>query len=248
MRFPTHRALRKQTQRAFTLVEMIGVLAIIAILASLLIPRVFQAIGDSKISNSASTCNSMKAAVNEFYGKYGKICDSKGLALDFDSEDNPSPVATIYENWDFKALLPEGFIEKPFSVRIGNGKIGYADAIPAQGDPENGGTAAVDAVEGSRLRVVKISSLDEDSTTADNGAYNLDGSSTTPLNDIEGALLVEAVIGGVEISDAKALSERIDGPALSAPDTITADSSGRVKYAYAANAETTTVYIYMAHK
>lgn len=233
MRFPTHRALRKQTQRAFTLVEMIGVLAIIAILASLLIPRVFQAIGDSKISNAASSCNSMKAAVNEFYGKYGKICDSKGANIAFDED------STVFENWDFKALLPEGFIEKPFSVRIGNGKIGYT--------PESEEDAG-DGVLGSRLRVIKISDNagDADPAEDDLGAYNLDGAGDD--NDLTGALLVEAVIEEVELSDAKALSERIDGPTLSALDTKTPDLKGRVKYAYNGTDDTVTVHIYMAHK
>lgn len=223
MRFPTHRALRKQTQRAFTLVEMIGVLAIIAILASLLIPRVFQAIGDSKISNSASTCNSMKAAVNEFYGKYGKICDSKGASLNFSTN-------SVFEDWDFKALLPEGFIEKPFSVRIGNGKIGSSET-------------------GSRLRVVKVHGLDGDDDADVEGAYNLDGSAAVPKNDIEGTLLVEAVIPGVELSDARALSERIDGGMLTATNNTVADLRGRVKYELPGDGEdTTTVHIYMAHK
>ena len=40
--------MKKRSHSAFTLVEMIGVLAIIAILASLLIPRVFQAIESAK--------------------------------------------------------------------------------------------------------------------------------------------------------------------------------------------------------
>jgi general secretion pathway protein G len=62
-----------KTEQGFTLVEMIGVLAVIAILASLLVPRVFQAIDDSKINNAASTCNSVKSAINEYYGKFGVL-------------------------------------------------------------------------------------------------------------------------------------------------------------------------------
>jgi prepilin-type N-terminal cleavage/methylation domain-containing protein len=40
--------MKKRSHSAFTLVEMVGVLAVIAILASLLIPRVFQAIGSAQ--------------------------------------------------------------------------------------------------------------------------------------------------------------------------------------------------------
>jgi len=156
---------RIRREQAFTLVEMIGLLAILAILASLLIPRVFQAIGDSKISNSASTCNSIKAAVNEYYGRYGLIAGPQGAALPM------SGTPATAEDWDLTTLVAEGFAEKPFAVRIGNGLLGSVAG-------------------GSRLRVVDISANTTNTLPSDltKGAYNLDGASTT--NDISGALLV----------------------------------------------------------
>lgn len=221
-------ALNAKTRKAqaFTLVEMIGVLAIIAILASLLIPRVFQAIGDSKISNSASTCNSIKAAVNEYYGKYGLIAGPKGAALTLSG----SPATA--EDWDLTTLVAEGFAEKPFSVRIGNGKMGSAAG-------------------GSRLRVINISSNTTNTAPADatadlaNGAYNLDGASTT--NDISGALLVEAVIEEVDSQDAKDFNDRIDGANLGATNLTSADQAGRVKYT-APSGGKTSVRVYLAHR
>jgi prepilin-type N-terminal cleavage/methylation domain-containing protein len=124
MKLQTQR-VRQQSNRAFTLVEMIGVLAIIAILASLLIPRVFQAIGDSKISAAASSCNSIKAAVNEYYGKYGLLAGPKGQPLPAGEW-----VGNIFPDWDLKSLVAEGVAEKPFAVRIGNGAIGSANTGP----------------------------------------------------------------------------------------------------------------------
>lgn len=215
---------KKPANSAFTLVEMIGVLAIIAILASLLIPRVFQAIGDSKISNAASTCNSIKAAVNEYYGKYGLIAGAKGVTLNLPNDGN------MFEDWDLKVLVAEGFAEKPFSVRIGNGNIG-ATASPA----------------GSRLRVINISgnTTNSDPATLDDGAYNLDGASTT--NDIGGMLLVEAVIIDVDAQDAKDLNDRIDGAVLGATNVNASDMIGRVKYPAHTNGKT-DVHVYMAHR
>jgi len=209
---------------AFTLVEMIGVLAIIAILASMLVPRVFQAIGDSKINNAASTCIAVKAAVNEYYGKYGKIGGTNGVDLGLGTS------WATYEDWDLRCLVTEGFMERPFSLRIGNGKLGQANG-------------------GSRLRVMNITGNTPDSRAADNatsidhGAYNLDGASTT--NDVIGALIIEACIEGVDNLDAIDLSGRIDGPALSVALGQN-DEAGRVKYLLSTNG-TASVRIYLAH-
>lgn len=234
MRLQT-KPITTKARGGFTLVEMIGVLAIIAILASLLIPRVFQAIGDSKISNAATTCNSIKAAVNEYYGKFGLIADANGNPLDFDG-------ANIFEDWDLNTLVAGGFAEKPFSVRIGNGQIG--------------------APNGTRLRVIRINlngPTTDPATDLNSGAYNLDGANQ--VNDIVGALLVEAVIMDVDAQDAKALNDRLDGPNLSSTDvTVPADPdagtpeyetqvdySGRVKYAVDATGKA-NVHIYIAHR
>ncbi|MGE3312908.1 MAG: type II secretion system protein [Limisphaerales bacterium] len=225
MKYPSKNA-RLRRDQAFTLVEMIGVLAIIAILASLLIPRVFQAIGDSKISNSASTCNSIKAAVNEYYGRYGLIAGPKGAALTLSGTPGTA------EDWDLSTLVAEGFAEKPFAVRIGNGLLGSANS-------------------GSRLRVIDISgntTNTEPATVAGDlalGAYNLDGASTT--NDILGALLVEAVIEQVDAQDAKDFNDRIDGSNLGATNLTSADQSGRVKYTTPSSGKT-SVRIYIAHR
>jgi type II secretory pathway pseudopilin PulG len=202
---------------------MIGVLAVIAILASLLVPRVFQAIGDSKINNAASTYNGIKSGVAEYYSKYGKLAGTNGSDLVF--------VSGISEDWDLRTLVTEGFAEKPFSVRIGNGLNGSANG-------------------GSRLRVVNISANTADTqaassaTTIDSGAYNLDGASVT--NDVSGTLLVEAVIEGVETSDALDLNTRIDGAALGAA-LGSNDEAGRVKYFITTNG-TAKVRMYLAHK
>lgn len=220
-----------QTHRksaGFTLVEMIGVLAVIAILASLLVPRVFQAIGDSKINNAASTVNSIKSGVSEYYGRYGKIGGVAGASLNF-------AATNVVRDWDTAVLLREGFIEKPFSVRIGNGKIG-STASP----------------EGTYLQVLKINSNTTSTKPADAaddldlGAYDLDGA--TPDNDVSGALVVEAVIMEVDPQDAKDFNDRIDGPTLGAASLTASDKKGRVKYHYDSTAGTCEVRVYIAHK
>ena len=218
-----------RTEQGFTLVEMIGVLAVIAILASLLVPRVFQAIGDSKINNSASTCNSVKSAINEYYGKFGVIGTATGASLALAADGD------ISEDWDLSTLVAGGFMEKPFAVKVGNGFIGSTAATP-----------------GSRLRVVNISANVAGTGIAGaaadlaQGSYDLDGSGGLTANDVIGQLVVEGVIQGVEEQDAKELNDRIDGTSLGAA-LGAADEKGRVKYT-AADAGKVDIRIYLAHK
>jgi prepilin-type N-terminal cleavage/methylation domain-containing protein len=61
--------VQKRKAQAFTLIEMIGVLAVIAILAALLIPKVFEAINNSRINNAAVSYNTVKAALSDHYAK-----------------------------------------------------------------------------------------------------------------------------------------------------------------------------------
>ena len=63
----------RKSSQAFTLIEMIGVLAVIAILASMLVPKIFEAINSARINNTVQSYNAIKTAVMDHYGKYGAI-------------------------------------------------------------------------------------------------------------------------------------------------------------------------------
>ncbi len=58
----TLQVTRKSNRQAFTLIEMIGVLAVIAILAAVLIPKVFSAINNARVNNAAMSVQTVKTA------------------------------------------------------------------------------------------------------------------------------------------------------------------------------------------
>src|SRR5437879_7949584 len=95
---------RKFTQ-GFTLIEMIGVLAVIAILASMLIPKIFEAINSARINNTVQSYNTIKTAVMDHYGKYG--------AINFRGVPAPGAAATAAQlaAYDTGVLLPEAMID-----------------------------------------------------------------------------------------------------------------------------------------
>jgi prepilin-type N-terminal cleavage/methylation domain-containing protein len=101
--------------RAFTLIEMIGVLAVIAILAALLVPKVFSAINDARINSVCINCDTIKTAVADHYGKYGKMDWIYG------TNQITMPGGGIYAGYDTNVLLAEGLIDKPFVAKIAGG-------------------------------------------------------------------------------------------------------------------------------
>jgi type II secretory pathway pseudopilin PulG len=204
---------------AFTLIEMIGVLAVIAILAALLIPKVFTAISNARVNNAAVSCQTVKTALADHYAKFGSIPvdGSSGTPV------NLTPGVGAATNYD-QVLLKEGFLDKPFAVKIGDGTAN------------------------TRVEVIDISLLTTNSVVDGTGTtgYNLTGAAGNK-NTITGSTVVQAVITGCNESDARDLSERVDGAIglLTQPTTGTNDFSGRVKY----NMGTPTVaYVYLTHR
>jgi prepilin-type N-terminal cleavage/methylation domain-containing protein len=201
---------QKRNRRAFTLIEMIGVLAVIAILAAVLIPKVFTAINNARVNNAAMSIQTVKTACVDHYSKYGSILagpngTTYGLGTGYDTN-----------------LLAEGFLDKPFLVRIGDGTTN------------------------TTVKTISLSSISGTVDGTDTTGFDLAGIGT---NNVTGSVMVVAEITGVEQNDAKDLNDRIDGTSLGADPTTAnaADLKGRVKYASYSGTPTNSVYIYLTH-
>lgn len=215
----------------FSLVEMIGVLAIVAILASLLVPRVFAAINRAKINSSVLTVNTIKSAVIEAYSETGSFTDAAGNALDPSDLSNVTP-------FDDTVLLAAQLIDKPFNVKIGVEEAGANEhevliALPDAGQVT--GTSVGFDFDGNG-----VIDHDADPLTPD-----------VPGNDVENdQYVVYARIPNVSSQDALDFSRALDGGALSAADSAsaTADILGRVKYAAPGADGVTDVLVYIASR
>src|SRR6516162_7551655 len=100
----------KRRQAAFTMIEMIGVLAVIAILAAMLIPRVFQAVDTARVTSTAVALETVKTAAIDHYGRQGRLDMKLGTPIDMSSG--------VYAAYDINVLMPEGLLEKPFTARL----------------------------------------------------------------------------------------------------------------------------------
>jgi len=103
----------KRGNKGFTLIEMIGVLAVIAILAGLLIPKIFQAISSARISSAALACSTVKAATADHYAKNGAL-------------------GTTGNKFDTLVLMAEGFLDKPFATKIGTEATTEVDLVAGE--------------------------------------------------------------------------------------------------------------------
>ena len=59
--------------RGFTLIEMIGVLAVVAVLAAMVLPKVFDVIAESKVNALAASVKAYETAVTKYYGDIGSV-------------------------------------------------------------------------------------------------------------------------------------------------------------------------------
>lgn len=94
---------------AFTLIEMIGVLSIIAIMAGMILPKVAGAISDAKIESSVSSFSSVQTACAGHIGKY----------LVYNTLFGTNSMSLPIVNFDTAVLIPEGLLDHAFTPKVG---------------------------------------------------------------------------------------------------------------------------------
>ncbi len=184
----------------FTLIEMIGVIAIIAILAAFITPKVFSVINDSKVTRFAGEVNGYKTAVINWYKDIGSIqsltaagaLDSTEANFHTDLISNSGTTTTtgLWANWNGP------YIDSVTNISLGTG-------LDIQTQPGTSGTSTPVATEGTSF------DLDDD------GA-----------NDMDSRQVVAIELAGVPATD----SVKLDGIIDKGLTATTRATSGKVKY------------------
>lgn len=209
-----------QRDRGFTLIEIIGVVAVIAILAAVLTPRVVSVIARGKVSATALSLGSLKSATADYIAKNGTLPTRDGTG------STNAAVSTGRFDAD---LVTGGFTEKLFTVSLGTQTFDSS--------------ALTGRIHVRSQNATSSGTITTPTATAGGVNFDLDRSSST-ADFTTGQMVVSAFIPGVVIADAIALNKILDGD-----DNVGtgADSTGRCIYSAAAVDNTVTLYIYIAH-
>jgi competence protein ComGC len=187
-------------QAGFSFIELIGVLAIVVILAALILPRISHradaaraagAVDQAKINQVLASVQAIKTAAAQHCARFGSLASRNGV---------PFAVPASYDNYD-AILLSEQLLDRPFRVSLGTG---------------------------ATIRLLNVSGRTFSSRLGFvEGAYDLDGRGAGGIAGI--SYVLEAVISGVAEKEAKALNDGLDGPALGA-NPGEDDSRGKATY------------------
>lgn len=184
----------------FTLIEMIGVIAVIAILAAFITPKVFSVIQDSKVTRFAGEINGFKTAITNWYKDIGSLQSLRANGTLDPTENNfhddlignngTTPTTGLWSNWN------GSYIDSIANISIGTG-------VRIQSQPGAAGTGAPAANNGTSF------DLNDDNA-----------------NSMANQQVVAIRLTGVEASDSLKLDGIID-KGLTVANRAT---SGRVKY------------------
>ncbi len=200
----------------FTLIEMIGVLAVIAVLVALLLPKVFEIMAESKANSLVAAVRTYETAVVNYYADIGSI-------LPLNPGGNPT-----------QEVSGDSFVVRSLPARL----------TLDQSDPLNTGNNSWTKFKGPYLAQfssdvlpglgtkmympVQVPVSYGTATTTTNLGWDLnqDGNSDIPTN----AHVAYVYFTGISTPDFEKVNALIDPGESTVSGTTAPDRSGRVKY------------------
>ena len=187
--------LIRKSNKGFTLIEMIGVLAIIGILASVVAPKVIEAIRDAKVTSSLANLNTVKSASINYYARYNayppdasKMAVVPGLTVGYSRPYGAIGTVTQATTTFGDILLSEGLLEKIASAVGENGS--------SQGSNTGSATAVVGSCESTYPSVLCKTITTQNQFTAAQNATRI----------------IYLRIPAVSLLEAAAIKTKVDGP------------------------------------
>jgi prepilin-type N-terminal cleavage/methylation domain-containing protein len=216
-------------ERGFTLIEMIGVLAVVAVLAALILPKVFDVIADSRVNAMAASVKAYETAVTKYYSDIGNVLPLNASGVPTAETTGDSATAT--------SMAARLTLSRSDSLVTSNGlwpkfRGPYLEKFDTSTPPSLGTAMYLPATAAVNYGTA---------TTATNLGWDLkgdDGNSDIPT----GANVVYYRLTGLALEDFERLDSIIDRDI--GTTTATKQLRGRAKY----DTATSTLYLYLAHR
>ncbi len=226
--------IQNKNQRGFTLIEMIGVLAIIAILVGAVAPRIFEAIEDSKVTSASSLVKSLQSSVSKYYSDMGTLLPLSNI------NNNNTTIRTQGEDGagnDTQRHLASA-LEHTKSSSQNQGvwpkfRGPYIDAFQTNNPPL-----------GSSMRLASFpaASVGAAASSTIETNFDLNGDGTNDL--VTGSQIVSIVISGVGAREWGKFDALFDANVIQGLTESDRQSRGRIKY----DATNQEMRVYIAHK
>jgi general secretion pathway protein G len=135
-----HPQLPRPTESGFTLVEIMVVIVIIGLLATLVVPNVLGASDEARIQTARSNCSSLAASVKLYYTSKGRLPDSLDALTSEEEKEKSWYIENLaMDPWDNAYELREGNGRNDWEVVSAgpNGQMGDDDDVSNKLKKEN---------------------------------------------------------------------------------------------------------------
>ena len=222
-------------KKGFTLIEMIGVLAIIAILVAAVAPRIFEAIEDSRVTTASTMVKAVQVATTKYFSDMGTLLP---ISL--------NPITGVgAPTFAASTGAVAGAGTMATSLTYTRAAAQTAGAWPHFRGPYMESFSETDAPLGTDMRIASVASIAPAAAAANvETNYDLTGDGTTDI--ALGSTVVSLVFNGVTQREWEKLDGIIDAAGMEGLTDLQRQQRGRVKYAVAAGIGTIRVYI--AHR
>jgi len=196
--------ISRKSNGAFTLVEIIGVMAIIGILGAVVAPRVIDGVRDGRVTSLAQSLGQWKSGADRYLQKHQKLpIDASYTPLDPAGQPAKYPQSgslILDSNATFGDLLIAQGLISAVNVPFGENTFAAVASTPGTGLSDVASTP--NTATYSRIRCIELSSAK---------ANGLGGFSATRTRDYPYRVSF-LLIPNVPMQEAAAIKTKIDGP------------------------------------
>jgi len=255
----------KKSTQAFTLVETLAVLAVIAAIIAIGVPAISKVMQNSRVRNAEGTASVIKSALTQYLSKPGSlgtipVTEGTVPASEYITTGTVLTAANIANAATLdNILLAEGVLERPINVRMGAQNIALTGLSPVWTPSASQFTGPASGSLATYAGVTRTECAVSDGTSDPGTTGQTAGSAACAFNLTGGGILITSgsrvaylVIKSVPDADAYQLALDVDGPNLTqntlAAPAASDQSQGPV--AYAKDATTTgfvDVYYYLTN-